>query len=202
MIYLDKRGDEYAQWLNAHNAPVPKATREMPRYFLERELAQHFLLDKEVHTGTSLGAKPLQISFAKITHARAPELPANDATPARRISVRTDYIADEAEKCVSLWRAVIERQAFDLLKMWGASKEDHRCAKLFFESQAPQWREARDGVCAMAMIEPDDIIRAHKAGRLKEIAADAIGRERWITRQLNAQSTAQQPDLLYSMGMR
>ena len=202
MIYLDRKSKAYAQFLKAHKQRLPKYIREMPRQFLERELSEIMLADKEAHSGEDLGAKPKKISFWKITDARPEDLPANDAAPWRGNRERSDYVQDEARKCVTLWRAVLEQQAYDLLKMWGASKEDHRSAVMFFESNAERWREAREGVCAMALIGAADLSRAHRSGRLRGLAENAIGRERWQTRQVNAQATAQQPDLFYSRGIR
>lgn len=210
MIYLDRKSEEFAAWLVAHKPKplTPKQRqrvqpRKMPREFLEHEVAQHYLRDKEVHTGEDLGAKPLDLDFRKITTAPASMLPANDASPfdwARR--VRDDYVQDESVKCVTLWRAVVEQQAFDILKMWGASKEDHRSARMFFEAPGEKWKEVREGVCAMALIEPDQLIAAHRSGRLKVFADEAIGRDRWKTRMVNAQDHAEQRDLFYSIGVR
>lgn len=204
MIYLDLEGEAGREWLNAHKPKRKRTSLEaMPREFLEREVAQWMLRDKEVHTGRDLGAKPKTLSFHKITQAAASDLPANDAKPidgGARVAMA--YVQDEALKCVTLWRAVIEQQAYDLLKMWGASKEDHRSARMFFESETDRWRDARDGVCAMALIEPESLLAAHKAGRLKQLADNAIGRDRWHTRMINQQATTAQPDLFYSMGMR
>lgn len=209
MIYLNPKSEEFAAWIDAHK-PAAKARskrklagKAMPREFLEAEVAEWYLADKQFHSGLNLHAKPISLTFEKITHANAPKLPANDATPldwARH--VRDDYVQDEATKCVTLWRAVVEQQSFDLLRMWGASKEDHRSARMFFEAPGDKWKEVREGVCAMALIEPDQLLAAHRSGRLKALADEAIGRDRWKTRMVNAQDTASQRDLFYSIGVR
>jgi hypothetical protein len=203
LVYLNLEAEEGRKWLNAHklNPLTKRKLEKSPRFFLERELCEWFLADKEVHTAQKLGAKPKKLSFAALTERDAPAV-------RDRQGSRTDeresaaYIQDEAQKCVGLWRAVLEQQAFDVLKMWGCSKEDHRSAIMFFESKAKHWREALDGVCAMALLEPEAVTAAYKAGRFKELADGAIGRERYVSRMVNKQSTTAQPDLFYSMGIR
>jgi hypothetical protein len=204
MIYLDLESEAGLEWLRAHKRKPTKAVREMPRFLLEQEIAQHMLADKQAHAARDLGAKPRNdLPFAMFANWKAPQLRSDDATP-RDWAASVDFskVQDEAQKCVSLWRAVIEKQAFDLLKMWGASKEDYRSARMFFESKSERWTRAREEVCHLALLDPEAVCAAHKAGRFKLMAKEAIGRERYTTRLINAQPKADQPDLFYSMGVR
>lgn len=211
-VHLGVESEAFLQWIGAHKQRAgfgAKGKREtaaigsMPRYRLERELCEHMLADKEAHTGLDLGARPRDLPFAMFTEWRAPALPADDARPFTR-APRVDpvRVSEDAERCVTLWRLVLAQAASDLLLMWGATRADRAEALMFFEGPSEADRDARAFVADLAILEPGAIERAHKAGRLKAIAEGAVGRERYVTRRVNAQESAEQRDLFYSLGMR
>lgn len=211
LAYIDLKTREGAAWLKAHRSARPfdaKGKRraakpgDMPRVMIERELAEWMLADKEIHTGVSLGAKPRELPFKQFLEWRAPRVA--DGGPMRPRSVDAEratrsYVDAETEKCVSLWRMVVEQIAYDVLKMWGCPQAAHREAQMFFESNAASWTEAREGVCAMAALDPDAVVTAHRKGALKALADNAIGRQRYETRLRNAEARAVQPDLFRSL---
>lgn len=211
LAYIDLKTREGEAWLKAHRGARPfdaKGKRraakpgDMPRVMIERELAEWMLADKEIHTGANLGAKPRELPFKQFLEWNAPRVADAGQMRARAETEQRAsdaYVATEAEKCVSLWRMVVEQIAYDVLKMWGCPQAAHREAQMFFESNAANWTEARESVCAMAALDPSAVIRAHRQGALKTLADNAIGRQRYETRLRNAEATAEQPDLFRSL---
>lgn len=95
---------------------------------------------------------------------------------------RADLIA---ETCRGLWLGVIWRAVLDLQPGWDVPISDNRAARAWFEGVTRAHREGFEEVCDLAGADPEAIRSLYRSGRLRQLAADAIGRERWETRRAN-----------------
>lgn len=189
------------EFLAAHEPLRRRKPRkgDMPRALVEREIAEWMLADKEKHTGEDFGARPRSdIPFHIFNTYKGSPIPGDDAPLRRRTEAQeretNHFVALQASRCAELFRAVVIQLALDLEPTWGCTQEDRKWARALFKAETPYFQARTEELCALALIEPEALQSAYRAGRLNDLSREAIGKRRWDTRRANiARNEAENP---------